>query len=142
MLLKDKSKLDRKMTFSTVSLEAMIKSDMAKRALDILFRLILLIAFGKGLGFDYTITSHWIILGGLGAVIFSLGYIVKYVWKILRTRYSQRFLERYAEFSKRPMNIVTIFYITVITLPTYICLFLISGIFWSILSWFYRLFHA
>jgi hypothetical protein len=120
----------------------MIKSEKAKRIWNILPGLVCLLILGISIGFDYTKLRHWLILAGFGVVILSIAYTLKYIGKILLIRYAARFKEWYARFSKRPMNIITVFYVTAITLPIFLCLLLISALFWSILSWFYSLFQV
>jgi amino acid transporter len=120
----------------------MIKSEMAKRIWTILPGLVCLLLLGISLGFDYTKFRHWLILAGLGVVILSIAYTLKYIGKLVLNRYAARFKEWYAWFSHRPMNVITIFYVAAITLPIFLCLFAISGMLWSILSWFYRLFQV
>ena len=120
----------------------MIKMIMIKRNWNILPRLVFLLLIGNLLGFDYTIFRHWFILAGLSVVFLLLGYALKYICKIVSDRYAAKIQVWYDRFTKRPMNLVTIFYVTAIALPMFLCLFSISGLFWSILSFFYRLFRA
>lgn len=105
-------------------------------------RLVCLLLLGKLLGFDYTKFRHWIILAVLGVVIFSIAHAAIYIGRIVSNRCAVKIREWYVQFSKRSMNITTILYVTTITLPIFICLFFISGLFWSLLSWFYVLFQA
>jgi amino acid transporter len=116
--------------------------EMKKQIWNILSKLACLILLGKLIGFDHTKVRHWLILVGLGAVILSIVYVIEHVGILILNRYAAKIKDWYVRFSKRPMNITTIFYVTAIALPVFIGLFSISGLLWSILGWFYRLFQV
>jgi hypothetical protein len=122
--------------------KSMIMSEIKKQTWNILSKLACLILLGKLIGFDPTKIRHWLILAGLGAVILAIVYVIEHVGKIIFNRYAAKIKGWYVRFSKRPMNIPTIFYVTAITLPVFIGLFSISAFLWSIFGWFYRLFQV